>query len=146
MPILFYSDLVVGETTCDGKKKMYEYLKEYKDVHVMQLPNMISKEAMALWKAEIIKMKEKIEDKFGRKITDEDLRRAVKTMNEYRSSVKDFYEIMKSDELPLTGLELWHALNGVNYYLYKKDIPEIVKNLKEDVLKNSKKSLVRKEY
>lgn len=138
-PYFFYSDLVVGETTCDGKKKMFEYLKEYKDVHVMQLPNMISKEAMALWKAEIIKMKEKIEDKFGRKISDEDLRRAVKIMNEYRSSVKDFYEIMKSDELPLTGLELWQTLNGVNYYLYKEQVPAIVKNLKEDVLKNSKK-------
>ena len=24
-PFFFFSDLVVGETTCDGKKKMYEY-------------------------------------------------------------------------------------------------------------------------
>lgn len=38
-PFFFFSDLVVGETTCDGKKKMYEYMGEFKPVHVMELPN-----------------------------------------------------------------------------------------------------------
>ena len=38
-PYFYFSDLVVGETTCDGKKKMYEYMAEFKAVHVMQLPN-----------------------------------------------------------------------------------------------------------
>lgn len=27
-PYFYFSDLVVGETTCDGKKKMYEYMAE----------------------------------------------------------------------------------------------------------------------
>ena len=38
-PFFYFSDLVVGETTCDGKKKMYEMLAEFKSVHVVQLPN-----------------------------------------------------------------------------------------------------------
>ena len=29
-PFAYFSDIVVGETTCDGKKKMYELLGEYK--------------------------------------------------------------------------------------------------------------------
>lgn len=41
-PYFYFSDLVVGETTCDGKKKMYEYMAEFKAVHVMQLPNSAS--------------------------------------------------------------------------------------------------------
>lgn len=28
-PYFYFSDLVVGETTCDGKKKMYEYMAEF---------------------------------------------------------------------------------------------------------------------
>ena len=40
-PYFYFSDLV-GETTCDGKKKMYEYMAEFKAVHVMQLPNSAS--------------------------------------------------------------------------------------------------------
>ena len=44
-PYFYFSDLVVGETTCDGKKKMYEYMAEFKPVHVMQLPNRADDEA-----------------------------------------------------------------------------------------------------
>ncbi len=32
-PYFYFSDLIVGETTCDGKKKMYEMLGELKDLH-----------------------------------------------------------------------------------------------------------------
>ena len=35
-PFFYFSDVVVGETTCDGKKKMYEYMSEIKDMHVME--------------------------------------------------------------------------------------------------------------
>ena len=37
-PYFYFSDLVVGETTCDGKKKMFELLDEIKETYVMQLP------------------------------------------------------------------------------------------------------------
>ncbi len=37
-PYTYFSDLIVGETTCDGKKKMYELLADLKDVHVLHLP------------------------------------------------------------------------------------------------------------
>ncbi|HLQ39962.1 MAG TPA: 2-hydroxyacyl-CoA dehydratase family protein [Tetragenococcus sp.] len=33
----YFSDLVVGETTCDGKKKMYKYMDEFKDTYLMHL-------------------------------------------------------------------------------------------------------------
>ena len=32
-PFMYFSDMIVGETTCDGKKKMYEFLSETKDMH-----------------------------------------------------------------------------------------------------------------
>lgn len=38
-PYIYFSDFIVGETTCDGKKKMYELLGEIKDTYVMQLPH-----------------------------------------------------------------------------------------------------------
>ena len=37
-PFFYFSDVVVGETTCDGKKKMYEYMGEFKEVFIMELP------------------------------------------------------------------------------------------------------------
>ena len=34
-PYFHFADLIVGETTCDGKKKMYELMSEFKEVYVM---------------------------------------------------------------------------------------------------------------
>lgn len=89
-PFFYFSDLVVGETTCDGKKKMYEYLGETFNVHVMELPNKNTEESIKLWKSEIIKLKEVLEDQFGVEITDERLLEGIRIKNAERSAVKDF--------------------------------------------------------
>src|SRR5512147_509191 len=38
-PFLEMADLVVGETTCDGKKKMYELMSETRPMYVLELPH-----------------------------------------------------------------------------------------------------------
>lgn len=53
-PFFYFSDLIIGETTCDGKKKMYEYLGKIKPVFVMELPNSQSESGMKLWKEEML--------------------------------------------------------------------------------------------
>ena len=37
-PFLEMASLLVAETTCDGKKKMYELLSESVPMHVLELP------------------------------------------------------------------------------------------------------------
>ena len=49
-PYFFFSDLVVAETTCYGKRKMYELMEEFKPIHVMQLPNAQDEDGFTLWK------------------------------------------------------------------------------------------------
>ena len=36
-PYFYFSDLIIGETTCDGKKKMYEMLGEIKDLSLIHI-------------------------------------------------------------------------------------------------------------
>jgi len=38
-PYVQASHLIVGETTCDGKKKMFEMLGQLQPVYVMEVPN-----------------------------------------------------------------------------------------------------------
>ena len=38
-PFYALSDVVIAETTCDGKKKMFELIADVKPTHVMDLPN-----------------------------------------------------------------------------------------------------------
>ena len=37
-PYTYFSDLIVGETTCDGKKKMYELMVRGKELFLLHLP------------------------------------------------------------------------------------------------------------
>ena len=87
-PFFYFSDVVVGETTCDGKKKMYEYMAQFKDVYIMELPNTQREDALKLWRNEIIRFKEYLEKKFNVTITEDDIRRAIKINNAGRRSLK----------------------------------------------------------
>lgn len=87
-PFYYFSDIVVGETTCDGKKKMYELMSDFKEVYVMELPNRQSEYGLELWKKEIIRFKEYLEEYFHIVITDEMVKDAIhlskKTAEQYR--------------------------------------------------------------
>lgn len=115
-PYMYFADLIVGETTCDGKKKMYELLAEIKNVHVMQLPQTQRGETPAeMWYKEVLLLKEKIEKDFGVVITDEDIRNAIKIKNEERRLLKEFYELSKACPPPMTGKEQLSVLYGSQF-------------------------------
>lgn len=128
-PFFYFSDLIVGETTCDGKKKMYEYLGEFKPVHVMELPNRQSDQGLQLWKSEIIKMKEYLEEKFNVTITEENIKEAIKVKNEERRALKELYEVMKADPVPIEGQNLFKVLYGSTYKFDKVSIPGEIRGL-----------------
>ena len=114
-PFFYFSDIVVGENTCDGKKKMYELMSDFKDVFVMDLPNSQSEKGLELYKAEILRLKAYIEEKFGREITDDDLRAAVKLENGIRVAKKRLIDTMKNDPCPVTGHDMYKILYGSGF-------------------------------
>ena len=134
-PFFYFSDVVVGETTCDGKKKMYELMSEFKDTFVMELPNSQSENSLKLWKKEIIRFKEYLEKKFDVEITEEQIREAVKVNNEARRSLKKLYEVMRHDPAPISGYDLFKVLYGSTFKFDRKQIPAEVDALVEKIEK-----------
>ena len=135
-PFFYFSDLVVGETTCDGKKKMFEYLGEFKPVHVMELPNRVSEDGIKSFRKEIIRMKEKLEEVFYIEITEEDIRRGIRVKNAERTAIKQLYSIMKEDPLPISGLDLLNTLVGITFNFDREGIPaqmeELINKIKSE--------------
>lgn len=134
-PFFYFSDLVVGETTCDGKKKMYEYMAGFKPVYIMELPNSPSEDGVQFFKAQIIKMKEELERVFGVTITEDDIREAIRIKNAERAAVRDFYSIMKADPAPISGLDLLNTLDGISFMFDKKEVPEHLEALVDKIKK-----------
>ena len=123
-PYFYFSDLIVGETTCDGKKKMYEYLSEFKPVHVMELPNsQKSEKGFKLWKAEMLRFKKALEERFKVSISDDDVRKAIHVKNEERKALKELYEIMKLEPVPMLGQDLFKVLYGSTFKFDKEQVP-----------------------
>ena len=135
-PFFYFSDIVVGETTCDGKKKMYEYLGEFKDVHVMELPNsQATKEGFQLWKSEIIKLKGILENKFEVDITEENIKKAIKLKNQERQALKNMYEIGKLNPPAMSGMDILKVLYGSTFKFDKNDTIKEVNELADRVRK-----------
>ena len=68
-PYIQRTDIVVGETTCDGKKKAHEIFDEIiKKMHVMEITNMKKEKGRYLWLSEVFKFKDKMEQLSNRKI------------------------------------------------------------------------------
>ena len=105
-PYFYFSDLVVGETTCDGKKKMFELMNDIKETYVLQLPSARDENALDAWEKEIIRFWKKLEDFYGITITEEDVRKAIELKNHERDVMLRFLELGKLDPAPLSGYEM----------------------------------------
>jgi len=106
-PFLNWSDLVVAETTCDGKKKMFELMGATKPMYVLELPQKADDpDALERWTQEVRKLKEHLEQRFHTDITDEKLRDAIRLMNRERGLRRQLATLMMRDPPPLTGRQL----------------------------------------
>jgi benzoyl-CoA reductase/2-hydroxyglutaryl-CoA dehydratase subunit BcrC/BadD/HgdB len=115
-PYIESTDLIVGENTCDGKKKAYE---SYKDIvgnlYVMDLPQMKSTEGRALLKAEYKKFAQKLEEISGKKITVESLKKGIEIANNKRKAINRMAALRSTDPTPISGLDALLA-NQVFFY------------------------------
>ncbi len=102
-PYVQASHLVVGETTCDGKKKMFEILSEYQPVHVMEVPNRKTGASRDLWLSEVVAFKEVVEKLTGNRIMPEKLSEAIRLMNGKRRALQRLYRARKAAPAPISG-------------------------------------------
>jgi len=105
-PYLAASDIVVADTTCDGKKKMYELLEQYKPVYMLQLPQRQDEDGIAWWREQFIRLARHLEQVFHTQITGEKLRDAIRLMNRERRALKAFMDLAKRRPSPITGMEM----------------------------------------
>ena len=115
-PYLESADMIVGENTCDGKKKAYESLAHLVDnLYIMDLPQVKSEDGKALLKAEYIRFKEAAEKLTGTSITVESLKEAIHTVNAKRAALHRLSSLRKADPAPISGLDALLA-NQVFFY------------------------------
>ncbi len=116
-PYVQTTDLIVGETTCDGKKKAYELFDEITNgkMYVMEIPNKKGSDGKTLWTKEVKRFAEKLENLSGRKITLENLKHATKIVNEKRKALQRLSMLRAAEPSPISGLDAL-LINQVSFY------------------------------
>lgn len=140
-PYFHFSDMLIGETTCDGKKKMYEFLSDFKPIHIMHLPqNPNDPDSFSYYRSEMVKLKEAIEKELNVKISDEAIRDRIKIRNRERKALRNFYEITKLSPPPIYGFDLRRVIQATLFIADKEIEIERVRKLTKDILEDYEKN------
>jgi benzoyl-CoA reductase/2-hydroxyglutaryl-CoA dehydratase subunit BcrC/BadD/HgdB len=106
-PFLNWADLVVAETTCDGKKKMFELLGASKPMYVLELPQKAEEpDALEHWVLELRKFQQYLATRFAVDVSEASLAQAIQLMNRERSLRRQLADLMMLETPPLTGRQL----------------------------------------
>lgn len=107
-PFYAMSKAVIAETTCDGKKKMFELAAEVKPVHVMDLPQLPDEpEALANWTAMIRKLQRFLEETFQRQATPQDIEAAIRKSNQKNRLMRKFYDFAAKQPPVISWQEMY---------------------------------------
>jgi len=100
-PYKTLKDCVVGETTCDAKKKTWDLLN-FRVLEVPQKKNDIDRN---LWLAEVKDFAGQMEALSGRTITASSLRAGIRKQNRKRNVLNAINDFRKLTEPPISGLD-----------------------------------------
>ncbi len=120
-PFFRFSDMIVADTTCDGKKKMFEIMAAIKPVHVLQLPqNQDVAVSLSPWKDEIEKLISVLEKLTDKQIMTDKISRSIALLNKERRAKKRLMDVTRAKPSPLTGMELVEILFKTGFFADKE--------------------------
>lgn len=133
-PYFSASDIIVADTTCDGKKKMFEFMAEQKPLHLLYLPHGPHlPEARAFWAAEMRRLVERLEKEFGVAIDDAALSRAIALSNRERAALKAFMDLAKAQPAPLSGMKTLEVLFKAGFFVEKEEVIGLLEDIVAEV-------------
>ncbi|HHV16038.1 MAG TPA: 2-hydroxyacyl-CoA dehydratase [Gelria sp.] len=136
-PFFHFSDLIIGETTCDGKKKMFEIMQEIKPVYVMQLPHLHQLDAaLELWIKELRRLRSTLEEELDVEISDEKLWDAIRKVNHETMAVKAICDLNKKNPPVLNGLDLLTVTWSRNFSSDKEELFTMLNELQQELATN----------
>ncbi len=133
-PYLESCDLIVGENTCDGKKKAYETFKDMiKGTFLaLDMPNTKSSEGRAVLKRSYLDLIATLERVSGKSITVDSLKAGIETVNKKRAAMHRLATLRHASPAPISGRDALLA-NQVFFYDDPERFTSSVNNLCDEL-------------
>lgn len=105
------ADLILAETSCDGKKKMYELLSNQDRLYFYQVGQGADRDYVRpLIKSEAKFLIREMKKRFDIEVTDDAIREAAKLVNAERESIMNLMAVQKSVPAAAWGGDIFKAL------------------------------------
>ena len=130
------SEFIIGETTCDGKKKMFELMEKFKPLVVLEVPQSAKGEAQKkYWRSEVTRCKQEIEKRLGVSVTDEKMKAAITELNEQRGLMRELASLNTAKPAPLSGQDLLKVMWARNFVfdraVFNQQLKDLIAELKK---------------
>jgi benzoyl-CoA reductase/2-hydroxyglutaryl-CoA dehydratase subunit BcrC/BadD/HgdB len=123
-PFFEAADFIIGETTCDGKKKMFELLGQRKPVHLMHLPyNQTLPAAVAYWHEEMRRLQSRLEEQTDCCVSNDALREQIRLHNRMRRAFQRLIRRNRPGRKPVAGMRFLPVLESKGFVV---DMPGFV--------------------
>lgn len=107
-PFFELTDAIVGETTCDGKKKMFELISDKRPMFVMDLPqNPKGAGAKDHWKQSIQSFKNFLEKTLKTTITEDQIRQSINENQEKNALILKIFDYASQTPSVVSWTELY---------------------------------------
>ncbi|XCP84911.1 2-hydroxyacyl-CoA dehydratase family protein [Roseburia hominis] len=105
------ADLIIAETSCDGKRKMYELISRQERVYFYQVPQGADRDYVKpLIQSECRYLVRELKRRFDADITEEKIRLAGELLGRERESITKLMEIQRQVPPAAWGQEIFQAL------------------------------------
>ncbi|WP_045220136.1 double-cubane-cluster-containing anaerobic reductase [Desulfonatronum thioautotrophicum] len=133
-PFLAASDFILGETTCDGKKKMFELLQKIKPLHLLHLPYLQDDEtALTFWMDQIRRMQAFLEQTTGQLITPDRVRQQIHDANRVRELLKKIAYMASDHPVPLSGQDAMRVFESSSFVVNLTAFTELLETLLQEL-------------
>ena len=132
-PYLAASDIVIADTTCDGKKKMFELLAERKSMFILQLPQIQDEPALQYWKDQYARLIRELEKRFHVSIGETELHAAIVKANRFRRALKSVLDLAKRKPSPLSGMQLMEIAHRASFVPDWDKATELLEDMAREV-------------
>ncbi|MDO4523687.1 MAG: 2-hydroxyacyl-CoA dehydratase family protein [Eubacteriales bacterium] len=104
-------DLIIGETSCDGKKKLYELISTQDKLYFYQIPQGEDRNyVLPLIYSESKYLVKELKKRFDIEISDKDIQEAAKLVEAERNSIRELMELGKCIPPATWGMKIYEAL------------------------------------
>jgi len=126
-PFFSMSEAVVAETTCDGKKKMFELLASHRPMFVMDLPQLPDeREAADQWTVMIKKLRTFLSTTFNCPIPEEKIEAEIKATNEKNRLMNQIFDFAGCKPSVISWQEIYD-LTFLGVPAFSNDIVPLLK-------------------